>query len=87
MRAAATRAEPITSPVLRPARRRHPPAAQGVLPAEVLAVLWRVQPGFLDAALHAVDTDHGGVERYLSQRLGLSAAARQQLAQRYLAPT
>jgi len=65
---------------------RHPPAAQGVLPAEVLAVLWRVQPGFLDAALHAVDTDHGGVERYLSQRLGLSPAARQQLAQHYLAP-
>jgi protein-tyrosine phosphatase len=63
---------------------RHPPAAQGVLPAEVLAVLWRVQPGFLEAALHAVDTDHGGIERYLSQRLGLSPAARQQLAQRYL---
>ncbi|MCU0921123.1 MAG: tyrosine-protein phosphatase [Burkholderiaceae bacterium] len=63
---------------------RHPPVAQGVLPAEVLAVLWRVQPGFLEAALHAVDTDHGGIERYLSQRLGLSPAARQQLAQRYL---
>ncbi len=65
---------------------KHPPAAQGLLPAEVLAVLWRVQPGFLDAALHAVDRDHGGVERYLSQRLGLSAAARQRLAQRYLVP-
>jgi protein-tyrosine phosphatase len=63
---------------------QHPPAAQGGLPAEVLAVLWRVQPGFLEAALHAVDTDHGGIERYLSQRLGLSPAARQQLAQRYL---
>jgi protein-tyrosine phosphatase len=65
---------------------KHPPAAQGVLPAEVLAVLWRVQPGFLHAALHAVDTDHGGIERYLSQRMGLSPAARQQLVQRYLAP-
>ena len=65
---------------------RHPAAAQGGLPAEVLAVLWRVQPGFLEAALHAVDTDHGGVERYLSQRLGLSPAARQRLAQRYLDP-
>jgi protein-tyrosine phosphatase len=66
---------------------RHPPAQQpGALPAEVLAVLWRVQPGFLEAALHAVDTDHGGVERYLSQRLGLSPAARQRLAQRYLGP-
>jgi protein-tyrosine phosphatase len=65
---------------------QHPPAAQGGLPAEVLAVLWRVQPGFLEAALHAVDTDHGGVERYLSQRLGLGPAARQQLALRYLVP-
>jgi protein-tyrosine phosphatase len=65
---------------------KHPPAAQSVLPDDVLAVLWRVQPGFLDAALHAVDTDHGGVERYLSQRLGLSPAARQRLAQRYLEP-
>ena len=49
-------------------------------------MLWRVQQGFLDAALQAVDADHGGVERYLSQRLGLSPAARQQLAQRYLEP-
>ena len=65
---------------------QQPPAAQGGLSAEVLAVLWRVQPGFLDAALHAVDTDHGGVERYLSQRLGLSAVARQQLAALYLQP-
>ncbi len=65
---------------------QQPPAAQGGLSAEVLAVLWRVHPGFLDAALHAVDTDHGGVERYLSQQLGLSAAARQLLSQRYLVP-
>jgi protein-tyrosine phosphatase len=65
---------------------QQPPAAQGALSAEVLTVLWRVQPGFLDAALHAVDTDHGGVERYLSRRLGLDDAARQLLAQRYLEP-
>jgi protein-tyrosine phosphatase len=54
---------------------------------EVLEVLWRVQAGFLDAALHAVDADHGGVERYLAQRLGLSRAARDTLAARYLEPT
>ena len=65
---------------------QQPPAAQGGLSAAVLAVLWRVQPGFLHAALHAVDTDHGGVERYLEQRLGLDAAARHRLAERYLAP-
>lgn len=51
---------------------------------EVLEVLWRVQAGFLEAALHAVDTDHGGVERYLAQRLGLSRAALDTLAARYL---
>jgi protein-tyrosine phosphatase len=65
---------------------RQPPAAQGGLSAEVLAVLWRVQPGFLDAALHAVDRDHGGVEPYLRDRLGLDAAARRRLLQLYLAP-
>jgi protein-tyrosine phosphatase len=65
---------------------QQPPAAQGGLSAEVLAVLWRVQPGFLHAALQAVDSDHGGVERYLSQRLGMGAPARQQLMQLYLEP-
>jgi protein-tyrosine phosphatase len=65
---------------------KQPPAAQGGLSAEVLAVLWRVQPGFLGAALHAVDTDHGGVERYLGERLGLGPAALRSLADRYLQP-
>jgi protein-tyrosine phosphatase len=65
---------------------QQPPAAQGGLSAEVLAVLWRVQPGFLHAALQLVDSDHGGVERYLDQRLGLDAAARRRLAGRYLVP-
>jgi protein-tyrosine phosphatase len=65
---------------------RQPPAAQGGLSPEVLAVLWRVQPGLLDAALHAVDRDHGGVEPYLRDRLGLDAAARRRLLQLYLAP-
>ncbi len=65
---------------------RQPPGAQGVLSPEVLAVLWQVQPGFLDAALQAVDSDHGGIERYLQQRLGLSPAALRTLAVRYLQP-
>jgi protein-tyrosine phosphatase len=65
---------------------QQPPAAQGALSDEVLQVLWRVQPDFLHAALHAVDHDHGGLERYLEQRLGLSAAARRRLVARYLEP-
>jgi len=65
---------------------KHAPLPHSETPPEVLAVLWRVQRGFLDAALLAVEQDQGGLERYLVQRLGLSAAARATLAQRYLQP-
>jgi protein-tyrosine phosphatase len=64
---------------------RHPPPPQSAIPPEALAVLWRVQPGFLDAALQAVEADHGGVDRYLGQRLGLGPAALGLLRARYLA--
>jgi protein-tyrosine phosphatase len=64
---------------------RRPVAATGsTIPAEALAVLWHVQQAFLDTALRAVDDDHGGIERYLEHRLGLSTAARDALAARYL---
>jgi protein-tyrosine phosphatase len=64
---------------------RHVPLQHDTLSPEALAVLWRVQPDFLDAALHAVDTDHGGIDRYLARRLGLGAGARTTLAARWLA--
>ena len=67
---------------------RHPPLPQASnptdTPADVLAVLWRVQAGFLQAALQVIDTDHGGIDRYLAQRIGLSPAAMATLAARYL---
>ena len=47
-------------------------------------MLWRVQQGFLEASLQAVDTEHGGVDAYLRQRLGLSKASLEALATRYL---
>ena len=53
-------------------------------PREALEVLWRVEEGFLQAALDALDAEHGGVEVYLEQRLGLGPAARRHLAERYL---
>ena len=53
-------------------------------PEEVLRVLWRVQEEFLDAALHLVDNDHGGVQAYLAEVLGVDAAAQKELAGRYL---
>ena len=63
---------------------QQPPPQRSGIPDEALEVLWRVQQGFLDAALQAVDAEHGGVERYLSHRLGLSPTALDALAVRYL---
>lgn len=63
---------------------RHPPLPRSDTPPEVLAVLWRVDEAFLDASLAAIEQDHGGIERYLRERLGLGEAARAALAARYL---
>jgi protein-tyrosine phosphatase len=51
---------------------------------EALRVLWRVQESFLGAALDAIEVEHGEVDRYLTQRLGLTRAALDTLADRYL---
>ena len=53
---------------------------------DVLQVLWRVQEAFLEAALQAVDQDHGGVERFLARELGVGPAERQRLQALYLQP-
>jgi protein-tyrosine phosphatase len=63
-----------------------PPLPRTDTPAEALAVLWRVQADFLEAAFDALEADHGGVEQYLQQRLRVGPAARQALADRYLEP-
>jgi protein-tyrosine phosphatase len=63
-------------------RRTHAP--QTDTPQEVLDVLWRVQEEFLEAAMHAVDEHHGGVERYL-QEIGVGRRERERLAELYLA--
>jgi protein-tyrosine phosphatase len=63
---------------------RMPAADGGYAPAEVLNVLWRVQAEFLDAALHAVDEDFGGVDAYLARELGVGAPERARLARLYL---
>ena len=65
---------------------KHAPPAQSDTPAEVLAVLWRVERGFLDAALQVIDAEHGGTDAFLSRRIGLSQAALDTLALRYLQP-
>ena len=55
-------------------------------PADALAVLWRVQEDFLEAAFDALERDHGGMDRYLAQRLGVGPAAREALAEKCLQP-
>lgn len=63
---------------------QHIPPARPEVPAEAWAVLWRVQAGFLQAALDAIDADHGGFERYLAQRLDMGPSAIVALQSRYL---
>ena len=63
---------------------RRPEGMASHAPEEVLAVLWRVQEEFLDAALHMVDNDFGGLQTYLVEVLGVDAAAQKELAGRYL---
>lgn len=63
-----------------------PPLPRTDTPAEALAVLWRVQADFLEAAFEVLDAVHGGVDRYLQERLRVGPAARQALAERYLEP-
>ena len=51
-----------------------------------LQVLWRVQEDFLEAALHGVEVEYGGIAPYLERVLGLNAAAQQRLVSLYLQP-
>ncbi|MFZ3128615.1 MAG: tyrosine-protein phosphatase, partial [Rhodoferax sp.] len=53
-------------------------------PQEVLNVVWSVREAFLEAALHAVDTDFGGVTRYLQDALAVGPREQARLAQLYL---
>lgn len=56
---------------------------RGLLP-EVAAVLYRVQPEFLDAAFDVVAQDFGGVNAYLREGLRLGDAERARLRELYL---
>ena len=64
---------------------QHQPAPQAGFAPAALQVLWRVQAGFLEAALDTVDALPGGLDAYLQQRLGVGPAERQRLRERYLA--
>ena len=54
------------------------------LSPEAARVLWGVQPDFLEAAFEAVRQDHGSLDAYLRDALGLSAARLKALRRLYL---
>ena len=54
--------------------------------APVAHVLHRVQPDFLQAAFDALEHDHGGLEAYLREGIGLDAVARKELQRLLLEP-
>jgi protein-tyrosine phosphatase len=67
-------------------RYRSPDASRYGLAPEVHTVLCGVQPAFLQAALHAVEEDYGGLEAYFREGLGLREAERERLRDLYLEP-
>jgi protein-tyrosine phosphatase len=65
---------------------RQPAAASGFASQEVLDVLWRVQPCFLEAALATVEAQHGDMDNYLITVLGIGPQQRARLQGLYLEP-
>ena len=63
---------------------RRDPNSSSDLPDHVKQVLGSVQPAFLGAAFEAIDADYGSLETYLQNGLGLGAAERKALEERYL---
>ena len=63
--------------------KRHPGVGMGLAP-ELVAVLWGVQAEFLEAAFEAVEKDHGSLEGYLRDALGLREPEHARLRALYL---
>jgi len=63
-------------------RLRHMPFFEAA--PEVARVLQTVQPEFLQAALDTIAQDHGHLDNYLEQVLGVTADKRKALAERFL---
>lgn len=78
----ATREEILADYLLTNQRLRTPSSL--AMPAEVVAVLWGVQPSFLEAAFEAVVAGHGSLDAYLERGLGVDEAARKRLRALYL---
>ena len=63
---------------------KRPVSIFGNMSEEVLDALWRVQPSYLMASVDIVRAQHGSVDKYLTEALGVDQAARDRLAQLYL---
>ena len=63
---------------------RRDPTASSDLPEDVRKVLASAQASFLAAGFDAISADHGDLESYLSDALGLGAGDRAKLEARYL---
>lgn len=66
-------------------RLKAPPGVGWGLSPEVAAVLWGVQPEFLQAAFDAVEQDYGSLDAYLREALGIGERERRRLHELYLA--
>lgn len=53
-------------------------------PAHVMDVLWQVQQAFLDAAFKTIETDFGGLPRYLEGPMGLGPRELDRMRERLL---
>ena len=60
-------------------------AAGTWLAPELMNVIWRVQPEFLQAAFEAIEADYGGMDAYLREGIGLREAERARLRALYCA--
>lgn len=65
-------------------RLKLPPGTRWGLSPEVAQVLWSVRPEFLQAAFDAVVEDHGSLDAYLRNALGIGERERAQLRKAYL---
>lgn len=63
-------------------RYRREPRLEDAAPAEVLNVLWSVQPVFLQTAWDCIDGRFGGLEAYLAGPVGLAPAQQARLRER-----
>jgi protein-tyrosine phosphatase len=80
----ATRAQILDDYLLTNQRLRRPPGAGMGLTPEVAAVLWGVQSEFLAASFEAVEQDHGSLDGYLREGLGVADPERERLRALYL---